>query len=60
VSARRVPRPERKTVTFARAAGDNLVSRWMYEIDQKEPAPTAIQRLYPEWVDRWIFGGPAE
>jgi hypothetical protein len=36
-------------------AGDNLVSRWVYEIEEKEAAPCEIQRLYPGWVDRWVF-----
>ncbi len=45
----------RKDVSIL-AVGDNLVSRWVYEIDEKETAPMEIQRLYPEWVDQWIFG----
>jgi hypothetical protein len=37
------------------AAGDNLVSRWVYEIEEKEPAPTRIQREYQAvWRD-WLF-----
>jgi hypothetical protein len=36
--------------------GDNLVSRWIYEIEQKEPAPIQIQNLYPKWVNQWVFG----
>lgn len=37
------------------AAGDNLVSRWVFEIEEKEPAPKLIQRNYPEWVQEWIL-----
>jgi hypothetical protein len=36
-------------------AGDNIVSAWIYEIEEKEGAPREIQRLYPGWVDRWVF-----
>ncbi len=44
------------TKLMALAAGDNLVSRWTYEIDEREPAPSEIQRLYPEWASEWVFG----
>jgi len=37
-------------------AGDNLVSRWVYEIEEKKAAPKAIQTAYPEWVAKWVFG----
>ena len=37
------------------ANGDNLVSTWIYEIENKEPAPS-FQRLYPKMIRRWIFG----
>ena len=37
-------------------AGDNVISRCVFEIDQKEPAPPWIQQEYPQWVQRWIFG----
>jgi hypothetical protein len=40
----------------ALSTGDNLVSRWVYEIDEKEAAPSEIRRFYPRWVDDWIFG----
>lgn len=36
-------------------AGDNLVSRWCYEIEEKEPAPREIQKLYPAWVSTWLW-----
>ncbi len=36
-------------------AGDNLVPRWVYEIEEKEPAPGRIQKAYPQWVDEWVF-----
>jgi hypothetical protein len=37
--------------------GDNLVSRWIYEISEKEPAPSGIQQAYPSWVLEWVFEG---
>jgi hypothetical protein len=36
------------------ADADNLVSRWLYEINEREHAPE-IAQTYPIWVDRWIF-----
>lgn len=39
------------------AAGDNIVSRWLYEIGEKEPAPSYIQREYHDMVQRWVFDG---
>jgi hypothetical protein len=36
------------------ASGDNLVSRWVYEIGKKA-APKAIRRKYMGMVDKWIF-----
>lgn len=38
------------------AAGDNIVSRWVYEIEEKERAPLEIQKTYPERVRQWVFG----
>jgi hypothetical protein len=40
----------------ALANGDNLVSRWWYEIEEKRPAPYRIQEAYPRWIEQWIFG----
>jgi hypothetical protein len=40
----------------ALTAGDNLISRWVFEIEEKEPAPPGIQDAYPGWVQQWIFG----
>jgi hypothetical protein len=37
------------------AAGDNVVSRWCYEIDEKEPAPRDFMSAYPDMVATWIF-----
>lgn len=37
-------------------AGDNLVSRWIYEMSEMEPAPSEIQQAYPSWVLEWVFG----
>lgn len=36
--------------------GDNLVSRWVYEIEEKEPAPQEIQNTYAQRVQQWVFG----
>lgn len=38
------------------AAGDSIVSRWVHEIDEREPAPADIAARYPAMVDRWVFG----
>lgn len=35
--------------------GDNLVSRWIFEIEEKRPAPRGIQEQYPGWVSGWVF-----
>lgn len=43
----------------ALAAGDNVVSRWEYEIQEKEPAPIGMCEFYPAAVEEWVFGGPA-
>lgn len=51
---------ELRRCVAALSAGDNLVSRWVYEIDEKEAAPSEIRRSYPMWVDRWIFGDPTD
>jgi hypothetical protein len=38
------------------ANGDNIVSCWVYEIDEpREPLPPIV-RDYPDLVDDWIFG----
>lgn len=39
------------------ATADNLISTWLYEIDEKEPAPKGIQGAYREWVFQWVFEG---
>lgn len=41
----------------ALSAADNLVSTWLYEIDEKQPAPLGIQTAYPAWVCQWVFEG---
>lgn len=38
------------------AAGDNLVSRWLYEIEENRVAPSTITQDYAAWIDDWIFG----
>jgi len=41
--------------TEALAAGDNLMSLWVFKVQEKEPAPPGIQQAYPQWVQEWIF-----
>lgn len=36
--------------------GDNLVSSWVYEIEEKEPAPSEIKASYRRRVEAWVFG----
>ena len=40
------------------ARGDSLVSRWVYEIEEKEPAPLDVELDYPVVAEAWVFGGP--
>jgi hypothetical protein len=37
------------------ARGDDVVSRWVYEIEEKEFA-TGIMPNYEKMIDKWIFG----
>lgn len=37
------------------AAGDNVVSRWVYEIQEKEAAPRKIQSTYVQRIEGWVF-----
>jgi hypothetical protein len=37
-------------------AGDNVVSAWCYEIDEKEHSPQAFKAAYPSMVNDWVFG----
>jgi hypothetical protein len=37
------------------AQGDNLVSKWIYEIEEKRGAPAQIQQIYETWIDNWVF-----
>lgn len=46
-----------RTELEALAAGDNLVSAWVYEVEEKEPAPRDIRGAYPDWIKNWVFGG---
>jgi glycerophosphoryl diester phosphodiesterase len=46
-----------RTELEALAAGDNLVSAWVYEIEEKGPAPRGIKAAYPNWLKNWVFGG---
>jgi hypothetical protein len=36
--------------------GDNLVSRWIYEFEEKEPAHPIIYGDYFRRIEQWIFG----
>ena len=38
------------------AAGDNLVSRWLYEFEEREPAHQILYRDYFRRIEQWIFG----
>lgn len=38
------------------AQGDSIVSRWVYEIEEKEAAPLGIVLSYPTLVEEWVFG----
>lgn len=40
----------------ALAAGDNLVSSWLYEIEERMPAPSRIRDAYASWIESWVFG----
>lgn len=35
--------------------GDNIVSRWLYEISEKEPTPREFCFLYQNLVQKWVF-----
>jgi hypothetical protein len=38
------------------ANGDNIVSAWVYQIEEpREPMPSIID-IYPDLVDGWVFG----
>jgi hypothetical protein len=50
----RLERLQREVVVLAN--GDNMVSRWIYEIEEKEPAPRLIQDKYADYCVRWVFG----
>lgn len=45
-----------KKEVIALVPGDNLISVWIYEIQEKEAAPSGIQKAYPKWVEKWVFG----
>ena len=39
------------------AAGDNLVSRWIFSIEEPHArVPVEFANAYPAMVDRWVFG----
>lgn len=35
--------------------GDNLISSWVYEIEEKAPAPASFIEIYPDLVGHWVF-----
>ncbi len=37
-------------------AGEDLVSSWAYEIQEKEPAPSGFRATYPARMVGWVFG----
>jgi hypothetical protein len=39
------------------AEADNLVSGWLYEIQEKEAVPNGIRAAYPAWLESWVFTG---
>lgn len=43
----------------ALAPGDDLVSRWIYEIEEKVPASPWLMPKYRELILGWVFGGDA-
>ncbi|MDO8434617.1 MAG: hypothetical protein Q7S58_19650 [Candidatus Binatus sp.] len=45
-----------RTQLEALIKGDNLISSWVYEIEEREPAPEGIQQDYHDLVTRWVFG----
>ncbi len=40
----------------ALAAGDNIVSSWVYEIEEKQPSPVVMKSEYPQRLVDWVFG----
>lgn len=36
--------------------GDNIVSKWVFEVEEKEGPPVAFAAQYPLMVRRWVFG----
>jgi hypothetical protein len=43
-----------RTAVTDLADADNLLSTWLYEIEEKQHAGEMV-RNYPVWVERWIF-----
>lgn len=42
------------------AAGDNVISTWVFEIEEKDEVYIpSIRRFYPAVLERWVFDGPA-
>lgn len=40
----------------ALVAGDSIVSAWLYEVEEKMPAPSTISAAYPRLIEEWVFG----
>jgi len=40
------------------AKGDDIVSRWVYEIEEKD-SPAGLMTGYSTAIDNWVFGGGA-
>jgi hypothetical protein len=41
-------------------AGDSIVSAWLYEVEEKMPAPPTIIAAYPRLIEEWVFGRSSE
>ena len=50
---KRIERLRREVIVLAN--GDNLVSCWIYEIEEKEPAPKIMRDEYTNHCVRWVF-----
>ena len=44
-----------RTAVRQLVAGDNLVSKWVYEIEEKEPPPNDLSHSYSSFAEKWVF-----
>lgn len=44
-----------RTAVSDLAKGDNVVSQWVFEIEEKDPVPASMAASYPVLVDTWVF-----